>query len=45
MACPCVGERAIVVDSSDSEVFVAVLAHVGLPREVVNTPKIVARAR
>ena len=31
LACPCGGRRAIVADISDSEVVVAILAHLGLP--------------
>ncbi|MEO5725776.1 MAG: hypothetical protein ABI134_23565 [Byssovorax sp.] len=31
VACPCGGRRAIVTDLSDSEVVVALLAHLGLP--------------
>jgi hypothetical protein len=31
LACPCGGRRAIVSDISDSEVVVALLAHLGLP--------------
>jgi hypothetical protein len=31
LACPCGGRRAIVADISDSEVVVALLAHLGLP--------------
>jgi hypothetical protein len=31
LACPCGGRRAIVGDISDSEVVVAILAHLGLP--------------
>jgi hypothetical protein len=41
LACPCGGRRAIVGDISDSEVVVAILAHLGLPTEA---PPI-ARAR
>jgi hypothetical protein len=41
LACPCGGRRAIVADISDSEVVVALLAHLGLPTEA---PPI-ARAR
>ena len=41
LACPCGGRRAIVADISDSEVVVAILAHLGLPTEA---PPI-ARAR
>jgi hypothetical protein len=41
LACPCGGRRAIVADLSDSEVVVALLAHLGLPTEA---PPI-ARAR
>jgi hypothetical protein len=33
LACPCGGRRAIVADISDSEVVVAILAHLGLPTE------------
>ena len=33
LACPCGGRRAIVSDISDSEVVVAILAHLGLPTE------------
>ena len=31
LACPCGGRRAIVADLADSEVAVALLAHLGLP--------------
>ena len=41
LACPCGGRRAIVADISDSEVVVAILAHLGLPTEAPP----VARAR
>ena len=34
LACPCGGRRAIVADIADSEVVVALLAHLGLPTEV-----------
>ena len=33
LACPWGGRRAIVADISDSEVVVAILAHLGLPTE------------
>jgi hypothetical protein len=33
LACPWGGRRAIVADISDSEVVVALLAHLGLPTE------------
>ena len=41
MACRCGGRRAIVADISDSEVVVAILAHLGLPTEA----PAIARAR
>jgi len=41
LACPCGGRRAMVADISDSDVVVALLAHLGLPTEA---PPI-ARAR
>jgi len=41
LACPCGGRRAIVGDISDSEVVVAILAHLGLPTEA----PAIARAR
>jgi hypothetical protein len=41
LACRCGGRRAIVADISDSEVVVALLAHLGLPTEAPPT----ARAR
>ncbi|KYF83872.1 hypothetical protein BE20_00020 [Sorangium cellulosum] len=41
LACRCGGRRAYVADISDSEVVVAILAHLGLPTEAPP----VARAR
>ena len=41
LACPCGGRQAIVADVSNSEVVVAILAHLGLPTEA----PAIARAR